>query len=132
VTDATHVSPKPVHHIFPSIPAGGSVIAEFVLSEHHVDVMQKWAAGGTRPCLLGVVTADNDYAFASAPGGPNLVRARNNLAERALMIVAADEREEHDEHDGREERERARGEHPEVELTLSVKVNGKETTIRHR
>ncbi|HEV3063265.1 MAG TPA: S8 family serine peptidase [Vicinamibacterales bacterium] len=131
VTDATHVRPKPVHHIFPSIPAGGSVIAEFVLAEHHVDAMEKWAAGGSRPCLLGVVTADNDYAFASAPGGPNLVRARNNLAERALTMVAADER--HEEEVEREEREaREKGEHPEVELTLSVKVNGKETTIRHR
>ncbi len=119
--DATHLSPKPVSHIFPDIPAGGSVIARFTIDEHEVRAMQEWSAGGARPCVLGVVTADNDYAFASAPGGPNLITARNNLAERTLTIVPDHERRERE--DSRE---------PAVELTLNVKVNGREARYEVR
>jgi hypothetical protein len=42
----------------------------FTIGEHEVRAMQEWSVGGARPCVLGVVTADNDYAFASAPGDP--------------------------------------------------------------
>ena len=119
--DATHLSPKPVSHIFASIPAGGSVIARFTIAEHEADMMQRWAAGGARPCLLGVVTADNDYAFASAPGGPDLVRARNNLAQRALTVVPDDERSE-----------RGESREPAVELTLNIKVNGQDAKVEMR
>jgi subtilisin family serine protease len=125
LVDATHLSPIPVAHIFASIPAGGSAIASYTITEHEVDLMEKWAAGGARPCLLGVVTADNDYAFANAPGGPNLVAARNNLAERALTVVPGRERrEERDEEEGRE-----MALPPAVELTLNVKVNGRDAKV---
>lgn len=124
VIDANHLRPKPVTPVFASIPAAGSVIAKFTIAEHEVDTVQKWAAGGARPCLLGVVTAENDYAFANAPGGPNLVRARNNLAERALTIVAEEARERGI------EREEAR--EPAVELTLNIKVNGHDAKVEMR
>ena len=116
--DQTHLRPRPVSNIFPSIPAGGSVIARFTIEEHEIDTLQKWAAGGVRPCLLGVVTADNDYAFANAPNGPTQIVDRNNLAERALTIAPDREPEE------REEREERR--EPAVELTLNIKGNGQD------
>jgi Subtilase family len=129
VTDSTHLSPTPVTQTFASIPAGGSAIAKFTIAEHEVDMMQKWAAGGARPCLLGVVTADNDYAFANAPGGPNLLRARNNLAERALTVVRVHERRE----EGREKEEASEADrYPAVELALNIKVNGKDAKIEMR
>jgi subtilisin family serine protease len=121
VIDVNHFSPKPVTHIFPSVPAGGSVIAKFTIAEHEVDAMQKWAAAGSRPCLLGVVTADNDYAFTNAPGGPNLVTARNNLAERTLTVVPEPARER--------AIEREEAAEPAVELTLNIKVHGDDARI---
>lgn len=41
----------------------------------------------SHPGVLAVVVADNDYAFAGAPVGPNLVSARNNLAQRNLEVI---------------------------------------------
>jgi hypothetical protein len=129
--DATHLRPNPVVQTFATVPTGASVIAEFSISEHEADTMAAWAAGGAQVCLLAVVSADNDYAFASAPGGAGLVRARNNLAERTLTILPAEKRRE------REEKEEKEGEDdcpccPVVELTLNIKVNGKETKVEMR
>jgi hypothetical protein len=123
VTDATHLRPRPNINTFATIPPGGSVIARFTLSEHEEDIAQQWAAGGATPCLLAVVTADNDYAFASALGGPNLVQARNNLAERRLTLLEAEKRRE------KEEEVEECPCCPVVELTLNIKVNGKDTKV---
>ena len=113
VVDATHLNPTPIAHIFASLPAGGSAIASFTITEHEVDLMEKWEAGGAHPWLLGVVTADNDYAFVSAPGGPNLVTARNNLAERALTVVPARERREERDEEGRDDDDPSSGDDPD-------------------
>ena len=103
------------------------MIARFTIGEHEVRAMQEWSVGGARPCVLGVVTADNDYAFASAPGGPNLVTARNNLAERTLTIVPDHERRERE-----DSRELEDSREPAVELTLNVKVNGRDARYEVR
>lgn len=87
--DTTHVCPAPVTATFNTIPAGGSVIAKFTVSPAQVEDL--WGWGHTmpwHPCLLAQVTADNDYAFASADtAGGSIVVRRNNLAQRNLTVV---------------------------------------------
>jgi len=87
--DANHVSPTPVTAMFPSIAAGSSAMAKFTISSAQVDTLWGWIAGmNWHPCLLAVVTSDNDYAFTTAStSGSGLVVRRNNLAQRNLSVI---------------------------------------------
>jgi subtilisin family serine protease len=83
--DATHISPTPVTATFASIPAGGEEIAKFTISAAQVDVL---FSNNWHPCLVASVTADNDFAFASAAFTANpIVTRRNNLAQRNLSVI---------------------------------------------
>jgi len=85
VVDATHLSPTPITASFATIPPGGEEIAKFSISTAQVQTLwdENW-----HPCLVASVTADNDYAFATAAftESPIVVR-RNNLAQRNLSII---------------------------------------------
>jgi subtilisin family serine protease len=83
--DATHLAPTPISASFASIASGAEVIAKFSISAAQVQVLwdQNW-----HPCCTTMVTADNDYAFASAPlAGNPVVTLRNNLAQRNLSVI---------------------------------------------
>lgn len=83
--DATHISPTPVTASFVSIPAGGEEIAKFTISSAQVDVL---FSNSWHPCLVASVTADNDFAFASAAFTTSpIVTRRNNLAQRNLSVI---------------------------------------------
>jgi len=86
--DATHASPTPVTNTFASIPSGGTVMAKFTISATQTEDFWGWVEDHSwHPCLLASVTADNDYAFAAAPTGGNLVTRLNNLAQRNLTVI---------------------------------------------
>jgi len=89
LVDGKHVSPEPITANFASIPAGGTVMAKFRIEAAQTDTLYGWTKG-TRwhPCLLAMVNADNDYAFANAQLTKNRPSARfNNLAQRNLSVV---------------------------------------------
>lgn len=89
LVDSMHVSPVPITANFASIPAGGTVIAKFRIEATQTETLYGWVNGSSwHPCLLAVVNADNDYAFATAPltGDPISAR-RNNLAQRNLSVI---------------------------------------------
>jgi subtilisin family serine protease len=86
--DATHVSPTPISAAFPSIAAGTSVIAKFSVSAADVEVLWGWISTMPwHPCLLASVSADNDYAWATASTGASPQVKRNNLAQRNLSLI---------------------------------------------
>ena len=87
--DATHVQPTPITATFASIPAGGSAMAKFSVSSTQVESLWGWISGmHWHPCMLAKVTADNDYAFASANLTSSvIVVQRNNLAQRNLSVI---------------------------------------------
>ena len=83
--DATHLSPTPMSASFPTIAAGAEVIAKFSISAAQVQVL--WDEGW-HPCCVASVTADNDYAFDTAPlTASPIVTQRNNLAQRNLSVI---------------------------------------------
>jgi len=85
LVDATHLSPTPVSATFATIPAGGEEIAKFTISAAQVDVL---FSNNWHPCLVASVTADNDFAFASAAfTAVPIVTRRNNLAQRNLSVI---------------------------------------------
>lgn len=89
LVDGMHVSPAPITVNFASIPAGGTVMAKFRIEAAQTETLYGWENGsGWHPCLLALVNADNDYAFATAPltGDPISAR-RNNLAQRNLSVI---------------------------------------------
>ena len=89
LTDAQHVAPTPLTASFASIASGSTVMAKFRIEAAQVESLYGWIANsGWHPCLLAVVNADNDYAFATAPltGDPISAR-RNNLAQRNLSVI---------------------------------------------
>ena len=89
LVDGMHVNPVPITANFASILAGGTVMAKFRIEAAQTDTLYGWENGtGWHPCLLAVVNADNDYAFATAPmtGDPISAR-RNNLAQRNLSVI---------------------------------------------
>jgi subtilisin family serine protease len=89
LVDAMHVSPTPLVASFASVPAGGTVMAKFRIEAAQTDTLYGWEFSNPwHPCLLAVVNADNDYAFATAPltGDPISAR-RNNLAQRNLSVI---------------------------------------------
>jgi subtilisin family serine protease len=89
LVDTLHVVPAPITATFAGIPAGGTAMAKFRIEAAQTDTLYGWEDGtGWHPCLLAVVNADNDYAFAAAPltGDPISAR-RNNLAQRNLSVI---------------------------------------------
>ncbi|NRF71714.1 S8 family serine peptidase [Aquincola sp. S2] len=83
--DATHLSPTPMSASFPALAAGAEVIAKFSISAAQVQTL--WDEGW-HPCCVASVTADNDYAFGTAPFTANpIVTQRNNLAQRNLSVI---------------------------------------------
>lgn len=89
LVDGKHVSPEPITANFASIPAGGTAIAKFRIEAAQTETLYGWTKG-TRwhPCLLAMVNADNDYAFANAQLTNDRPSARfNNLAQRNLSVV---------------------------------------------
>jgi hypothetical protein len=89
LVDAMHISPTAVTTSFASIPAGGTAMAKFTVSSAQVETLWGWVSGMSwHPCLLAAVTADNDYAFATASTtGGILTLRRNNLAQRNLSVI---------------------------------------------
>jgi hypothetical protein len=63
--DDHHIRPKSLHNVFPHVPAGGSVIARFEITEDQSDALASWLrTQNAQPTLLALVMAENDYAFA--------------------------------------------------------------------
>lgn len=86
--DATHASLTPVTNTFASIPPGSTVMAKFIISAAQTEDFWGWVNDHSwHPCILASVTADNDYSFAAAPTGGDLVTRRNNLAQRNLTVI---------------------------------------------
>lgn len=87
--DGMHVRPTPVTANFTSIPSGSSVIAKFTISAAQTDTLYGWQYSNPwHPCLLAVVSSDNDYAFASSDlSFGNLVVRKNNFAQRNLSVI---------------------------------------------
>jgi subtilase family protein len=87
-TDLTHIKPTLVTPLS-TIPSGGSAIAKFTISSAQVEELWGWETGHTwHPCLLALVTADNDYAFTSSTiVGSGVIVRRNNIAQRNLSVV---------------------------------------------
>ncbi|MCW3476398.1 S8 family serine peptidase [Rhodovastum sp. RN2-1] len=87
--DATHVSPAPVVNTFSTIPSGGTAMTKFTISAAQTEYLWGWVTSHPwHPCMLASVTADNDYAFASAmfTGDPQSL-LKNNLAQRNLSVI---------------------------------------------
>jgi subtilisin family serine protease len=83
--DGTHLAPTPITAAFATIAAGGEEIAKFSISAAQVAVLH---SNAWHPCVVASVTADNDYAFASAAFVSNPVVTRiNNLAQRNLSLI---------------------------------------------
>lgn len=89
LADAAHVSPAPLLATFASLAAGASAIAKFRIEPAQTETLYGWVAGHSwHPCLLTSVTADNDYAFATAPlTAVPVVTRLNNLAQRNLSVI---------------------------------------------
>jgi subtilisin family serine protease len=89
LVDGMHVNPTPLAATFSNVAAGATVMAKFRIEKAQTETLYGWEANHPwHPCLLAVVNADNDYAFATAPltGNPISVR-RNNLAQRNLSVI---------------------------------------------
>jgi hypothetical protein len=87
--DSMHVKPTPVTASFASIASGASVIAKFTISSAQTDALYGWQyVNPWHPCLLAMVTSDNDYAFAASDlSFGNLVLRKNNIAQRNLSVI---------------------------------------------
>ncbi|MFT3979797.1 MAG: S8 family serine peptidase [Ferruginibacter sp.] len=87
--DGMHVKPTPVTAAFASIPSGSSAIAKFTISAAQTEALYGWQyVNPWHPCLLAMVTADNDYAFATSDlSFGNLVLRKNNIAQRNLSVI---------------------------------------------
>ena len=84
--DALHVRPTLVDTLPFDLAAGDTRIVRFQFTAAQVDSLAGWTGSAWHPCLLGMVTCANDYAFDSAPTGASLQMARNNLAQRNLSV----------------------------------------------
>jgi hypothetical protein len=87
--DGMHVRPTPVSASFATIASGASVIAKFTISSAQTDTLYGWEyVNPWHPCLLAVVTAENDYAFTSSDlSFGNLALRKNNIAQRNLSVI---------------------------------------------
>jgi subtilisin family serine protease len=83
-TDATHLAPARETLRVASLGVGQEMFATFLLTAAQVAEIDAWS-GGMHPCVLAVVSADNDYAFATA-AEPVALR-RNNIAQRNVTVV---------------------------------------------
>lgn len=83
-----HLRPTPVEVDFARIPVGGSAIARFTLTAAQVDLAAGWGPMSWHPCVLGVATSDNDYAFQTSAAGVRLQMQRNNLVQRNLTVIS--------------------------------------------
>ena len=88
--DVQHVRPAALDRSPFGLRPGEPAIRRFRLTAAQINELAGWAPR-YHPCLLAVATAENDYAFASAPHGMSLQTRRNNLAQRNLSVVAMDE-----------------------------------------
>jgi hypothetical protein len=90
-TDATHVQPTTITNTFATLAPGAEVIASFSIDAAQVETLYGWITDDPwHPCMLALVTADNDYAFANdIATGPYLAVQINNYAQRNLTVVAA-------------------------------------------
>lgn len=88
-TDATHVVPTTVLGTFATLASGTQVIAKFSIDASQVETLYGWETGHPwHPCMLALVTADNDYAFQNdVASGPVLATQINNYAQRNLTVV---------------------------------------------
>jgi hypothetical protein len=88
-TDAMHVAPTAITGSVATIPSGGEVIAKFSISAAQVEDLYGWQTDHPwHPCLLAEVTADNDYAYATADlSFGNIVVRKNNFAQRNLTVI---------------------------------------------
>ncbi|HEX8606572.1 MAG TPA: S8 family serine peptidase [Pseudoduganella sp.] len=89
LTDAMHVAPTGITTSFGTVAAGASVIAKFRIEAPQTETLYGWQAGnGWHGCLVAMVNADNDYAFATAPlSGDPISALRNNLSQRNLSVI---------------------------------------------
>lgn len=87
--NATHVNPTSVVNNFAAVPSGTAVIAKFTMSAAQVEALYGWQTNNPwHPCLLAQVTADNDYAYATADlSFGNIVVRKNNFAQRNLSVI---------------------------------------------
>jgi subtilisin family serine protease len=85
--DALHVRPTVVDPLPFDLIAGATQIVRFTFSAAQIDDLAGWTGSAWHPCLLGMVTSANDYAFADAPTGASLQMPRNNLAQRNLSVA---------------------------------------------
>jgi hypothetical protein len=90
--DALHVRPSVAEPVPTTLAAGASAIARFDLTAAQSMDLAGWTPMGWHPCLLAVVSAENDYAFANTPGGRDIVTRRNNIAQRNLTVTMTAER----------------------------------------
>jgi subtilisin family serine protease len=90
--DALHVRPSVIEPVPATLAAGTSAIARFGLTAAQSSDLAGWTPMGWHPCLLAVVSAENDYAFANTPGGRDIVARRNNIAQRNLTVTMTAER----------------------------------------
>jgi subtilisin family serine protease len=84
--DALHVRPSLVDTLPFDLPAGDTRVVRFRFTSAQIESIAGWTDMAWHPCLLGMVTAANDYAFAGAPAGLSLQTRRNNLAQRNLTV----------------------------------------------
>ncbi|TWI66431.1 subtilase family protein [Pseudoduganella lurida] len=89
LTDATHVAPTGITTSFGTLAPGASALAKFRIEAAQTETLYGWVANnGWHGCLMAVVNADNDYAFATAPlTGDPITARRNNLAQRNLSVI---------------------------------------------
>ncbi|HUF48168.1 MAG TPA: S8 family serine peptidase, partial [Vicinamibacterales bacterium] len=86
--DPLHVRPAPIDSpTLATLARGDTEIVRFGLTAAEVETLAGWSDAGWHPCLLAMTRAENDYAFATAPDGRNLVTRRNNLAQRNLTVI---------------------------------------------
>lgn len=85
--DATHIAPTPVLTSFTAIPAGGTVLAKFRIDTAQTVTLLGPTNAPWHPCMVAMVTSENDYAFDPAPLSGEAVVRRNNLAQRNLTVV---------------------------------------------
>ena len=78
--------PQPLVTTFSAVPSGTSVIAKFEITTAQVDEIYTASAGGSHPCALTHVTADNERDVISP--AIDLVTRFNNLAQRNLSVVS--------------------------------------------
>lgn len=89
--DALHVRPTPIDPALLTLARGDASIKHFGLTAAQANDLAGWTSSGWHPCLLAVATAENDYAFETAPAGLSLQTRRNNLAQRNLSVVMVTE-----------------------------------------